>query len=170
MNTGTRILFILFCIYRQYKRLGAIAKRRELIFDLRKCYLILKRFEQNIDPNVSIKEVQFLINRINGWGYEITLTSPLKYSDYYDHEIIKSMIQLTKEIIDLAKHQSFYKQQHEIFLRLTILHNLPRVLLNNSSGDASVSRNFHITKQEALDSFLAILDEDQSLCLMQQKI
>lgn len=151
MNNGTCIIFVLFYVFRHYKRVYDISPKNELLTDLKKCHLILTRMEKNIAPDISTEIVGDLINRINSWGANMKLQQPLRYSDNYDLEIVKIMEKLTREIITFAKSPFYKRYSGAIFDRFLVLHNLPRVLLNNSSGDMSTVQNFHISKQEALE-------------------
>ncbi len=151
MNSGTCIIFIMFYIFRHYKRVEINSNINEFISDMKKCHLLLTRMERNIEPSVSTEIVTSLIDRINSWGATMRLQSPLRYVDSYDHDIIVIMIRLIDEIITFAKKPFYKKHSNEIFIRLLILHNLPRVLLDNSSGDSSTLKNLHISKQEALE-------------------
>lgn len=147
-DNGTCIAFILFYVFRHYKRIGKTANRRELISDLKKCKLLLKRMERNIPPDVSADLVCALIDRINCFGANMTLNFPLRYVDNYDRDIIKTMYQLTSDILILVKSPFYKRFSGEIFSKFLILHNLPRALLHDFSGDLSTLKNFHISKQE----------------------
>lgn len=151
MKNGTCIIFVLFYVFRHYKRIDAVSKRNELISDLKKCHLLLEQMEENKDPNSSIEILGALIDRMNSFGANMKLAQPIRYADTYDSEIIMIMKRVTREIIDYAKHPFYRRYSSEIFARLLVLHNLPRSLLNDSSGDMSTVRNFHISKQEALE-------------------
>lgn len=151
MNNGTCIMLVLFYTFRHYKRVGLIVKKNELLSDLKKCHVILKRMEENINPDISTKFTIDLIHRLNRNGSNLELQKPLRYADGYDFEIIMLMSRLTKEIIYFVKRPFYKKYSDEIFTRLLVLHNLPRVLLKDSSGDESTGSKIHISKQEALE-------------------
>jgi len=150
MNNGTCIMFVCFYIFRHYKRVGLTAKRNEMVSDFKKCNLILRRMKKNIDPDISRELVGALIDRINSYGTNMKLQQPLRYADNYDSEIVITMIKITEEIISYLKRPFHRRYSSKIFTRLLILHNLPRVLLNDSSGDLSTLQNLHMSKQEAL--------------------
>lgn len=169
MNNGTCIILVLFYIFRHYKRVGDTYKRNELISDLKKCHLILSRMGKNIDPNISTGSVSALIDRVNSWGANIKLQQPLRYADDYDPEIVMIMRRITGEIIDLAKSPFYKKNSSKIFMRFLVLHNLPRSLLNDSSGDMSTGQNFHISKQEALELVSRGLDEEKEQLVQNHK-
>ena len=159
MVNGTCVIFILFYIFRHYKRIEISSKRNDLILDMKKCYILLKQMENSIDPSASIKLIDSLVERINSFGVDMKLQYPLRYADNYDIDIIAIMITLTEEIITLAKSPFYGRNSGEIFSRFLVLHNLPRVLLDDSSGDSSTLQNFHMSKQEALDSVKTYLGE-----------
>lgn len=150
MNNGTCVIFVLFYIFRHYKRVGVEAKRNELISDLKKCHLILKRMEKGVDPDISIEIIEKLINRVNTFGANLRLQQPIRYADYNDSEIIALMRSIMEEIIYFASRPFYKKYSSEIFTRFLVLHNLPRALLKDTSGDLSTVQDFHISKQEAL--------------------
>lgn len=151
MNDSTCIMFVLFYIFRHYKRVGYTAKRSEMISDLKKCHLILRRMEKKLDPNISIKTVSALIDRVNSFGANMKLQQSLRYADTYDFEIVIRMRTITAETIKYLRRPFYKRYSGVIFMRLLALHNLPRVLLNDSSGDMSIGPNFHITKKLALE-------------------
>lgn len=151
MNNNTRIVFIIFYIFRHYKRLGETSKRNQLLNDLKKCKILLERMKNKIDPMISENIVRDLINRINRFGANIKLQYPLVYSDSYDLEIIMIMLDLIDQIIGFVKSPVYRRYSGEIFTRFLALHILPRVLLDDSSGDSSTLQKFHISKQEALE-------------------
>lgn len=153
MSNGTCVAFILFYVFRHYKRIGATAKKRDLISDLEKCFVLLNKMEENNPADISVQDVQALIMRINDFGASMKLQYPLRYVDIYDCDIIRLMINLTTEIINFVKRPFYKRFSGEIFSRFLVLHNLPRALLYDSSGDLSTPKRFHISKQEALDCF-----------------
>lgn len=159
MNNGTCIIFILFYIYRHYKRRGIDSQRLKALLDLSRCYVILRRMEKNVDPNHSAALVRKLISRVNGFGYDMKFQEPLRYSDYYDRDIITLMIQITSEIICFVKSPFYRKYSGKVFTRLLVLHNLPRTLLSDSSGDLSTPADFHISKEQALEGALDYLKD-----------
>ena len=161
MNNGTCIMFVLFYVFRHYKRVGLTMKRNEMISDLKKCHLILKRMEKNTDPDISRELVGTLIDRINSYGANIKLQHPLRYADNYDFEIVAMMSKITKEIINFVKRPFYRRYSSKIFTRFLVLHNLPRVLLNDSSGDMSTVQNFHVSKQEALECVSMYLGDER---------
>lgn len=160
MKNGTCIVFVLFHIFRHYKRIGETSKRKDLISDFKKCHLLLERMAKNAPLDISSELVQELIIKINGLGSDIKLKHPLRYVDNFDRDVIAIMIRLTSEIIDFAKRPFYRRHSGEIFTRLLVLHNLPRVLLDDSSGDSSTLRNFHLSKQEAIECVLANLGDE----------
>jgi len=161
MNDGTCIMVVLFYVFRHYKRVGLTAKKNEMVSDLTKCLLIIKRMQENKDPDVSIELVGALIDRINRHGANVALQHPIRYADNEDFEIVSLMSQITEEIICFAKRPFYRRYSSEIFMRLLVLHNLPRVLLNNSSGDMSMIRNFHMSKQDALECVSMYLGDER---------
>ena len=90
------------------------------------------------------------------------LQQPLRYVDIYDSEIITIISRITGEIINFAKRPFYKKYSSEIFTRFLILHNLPRALVIDSSGDMSTVQNFHISKQEALDCVSMYLGDEKN--------
>ena len=151
MDNGTCIAFLMFYVYRHYKRIGLTAKKHQLISDLKICHTLLKRMEKNVPIDVSIELIGILIKKINGYGANMDLKYPLRYVDIFDSDIIKIMIRLTEEIIVLVKRPFYKRFSGEIFTRFLVLHNLPRALLYESSGDESTPKYFHISKQDALE-------------------
>ena len=162
MDNGTCIMFVLFYVFRHYKRVGLSMKRTDMVSDLEKCHLILKRMENNIDPDVSIDVVNSLIDRINSYGANMKLQQPLRYADSYDFEIVMIMSKLIEEIICYMRHPFYRKYSSEIFTRFLVLHNLPRVLLDDSSGDMSTVQNFHISKNEVLECVSTYLGNEKN--------
>ena len=161
MNDGTCIMFALFYVFRHYKRVGLTTKRNEMVSDLKKCHLILTRMQKNAVPDISIELVADLIDRLNSYGANIKLQQPLRYADNYDFEIVMIMSKITEEIIAYAKRPFYRRYSGEIFIRLLVLHNLPRVLLNDSSGDMSTIQKFHISKKEALECVSMYLGDER---------
>lgn len=151
MDNGTCVAFILFCIFRHYKRVGIYPNKSEMLSDIETCRLLLKQMSKNVDPTFSTELVHALIKRINGFGANVRLQFPLRYTDFYDQDIINIMIWITDEIIAFLKSPFYGKHTGEIFTRFLVLHNLPRVLLDNDSGDLSTMANLHMSKQEALE-------------------
>ncbi len=160
MDKGTCVAFVLFHIFRHYKRVEVSTNRRELISDIKKSQLLLKHMEDNIDPSVSEDIVLSLINSINSFGNDIKIQYPIRYVDNYDRDIISAMIKITDEIIALARSPFYRRYLGEIYTRFLVLHNLPRVLLDNSSGDLSTVKNFHISKKEAIECVSIYLGQD----------
>lgn len=151
MNHGTCVAYILFYIFRHYKRMGILSNKREMMSDLNTCYLLLKQMEKNGSPEISADLVRVLIVRIRELGANIEYQQPLRYVDIYDHDILMIMIRLTGEILAYLKKPFYKRFSNEIFKRFLALHNLPRVLLYDSSGDLSTQKGFHLTKQTALE-------------------
>ena len=163
MNNGTCAVFVLFYIFRHYKRVGETSKRKEMVSDLKKCYSLLKRMKKNVPPDDSSNLIRALIIRINSFGANMEFQQPLRYVDIYDHDIIKIMTRLTGETIKLAKHSLHGRFSGEILTRLLVLHNLPRALLYDSSGDLSTPNNFHISKQDVLECIATNLGDLRSI-------
>lgn len=161
MNDGTCIVFVLFYVFRHYKRVGVTTERKQLVSDLKKCHLLLERIEKNVAPEASIELVGELIERINSFGANMKLQQPLRYADNYDSEIIVIMSRITREIINFAKCPFYKRYSSQIFTRFLVLCNLSRSLLNDSSGDMSTTQNFHISKQEALECVAMYLSDKQ---------
>ncbi len=158
MNNGTCIAFLLFYVFRHYKRLCMRANRKEMIADLKKCRLLLVRMESNLPPEDSADTVQALMDRINSFGYDMKLQFPLRYADADDRDVITAMLRLTDDIIRFARSPFYRRYAGDIFKRLLVLHNLPRVILDDSSGDATTLANFHVPKQDALKDVPLLMD------------
>jgi len=157
MNNNTCVAFMLFYIFRHYKRINITHKRCDLIYDMKICKKLLKHMKTNIASSKAYKLAQCLVTRINNIGGNMEVSTPLRFVDYYDNDIILIMTRITNEILFLA-HSPFYKRHTaEIFKRFIVLHNLPRVLLSNTSGDASVSNSFHMSKQDAINCIVIYL-------------
>lgn len=105
MNHGTCVAYILFYIFRHYKRMGILSNKREMMSDLNTCYLLLKQMEKNGSPEISADLVRVLIVRIRELGANIEYQQPLRYVDIYDHDIIMIMIRLTGEILAYLKNR-----------------------------------------------------------------
>lgn len=159
MNEGTCICFVLFCIFRYYKRIDISSKRVEFLADMKKCHLLLIRMKKGIPPSVSKDIVISLTDRINSSGGNIEIKYPLRYVDKYDDELVEIMIALVGEVINFSKRYSFRNRLGNIFDRLLALHNIPRALLNSSSWDASVPQFFCMTKQEVLECIVMSLGD-----------
>ena len=117
--------------------------------------------EKNADPDISRELVDALIDRINSCGANIKLQQPLRYADNNDLEIVTIMSKITEEIIEFLKHPFYRRYSGKIFTRFLVLHNLPRVLLNDSSGDMSTVQNFHLAKKEALECVSMYLGDER---------
>lgn len=152
MNHGTCVAFVLFHIFRYYKRID-ISKipKRELLLDLQRCKLLLEKMCKNASLGEAEHLVNALILRINSFGYDMKLKHPLRYVDIYDQDIIKTMLQFTSDTIKIIRRPAYKKFLGEIFNKFSVLHNLPRALLYDSSGDVSTPPKFHISKQKAMD-------------------
>ena len=152
MPNTTCVAFMLFCVYRHYKRLDLSIHRKNLISDMILCKKLLRAMLTNHQSHNSVKLTVKLTTRTHELGINTNLALPLRYVDYYDKDVISLMLTLTNEIITIAKNPLKTHYEPEIFKRLLVLHNLPRVLVDNSSCDSSVTNTFHISKQTAMDT------------------
>ena len=98
------------------------------------------------------------MDRINSFGYDMKLQFPLRYADADDRDVITAMLRLTDDIIRFARSPFYRRYAGDIFKRLLVLHNLPRAILDDSSGDATTLANFHVPKQDALKDVPLLMD------------
>lgn len=149
---GTCISFILFYLFRYYKRIDIVTMRSEALNDLRKINLVIDLMIKNRDSDIPLEIVRCLVRRTNSLGSEIKLKLPVRYLDYYDRDVILTMKKLTRELINCVKSPFYKRLTNEIFYRFAALQNLSCVLVDNSSGDSSISPKFHLTKKDAFEN------------------
>lgn len=154
---GTCISFILFYLFRYYKRIDIVPMRNEALTDLRKINLVIDSMIKNRDSDIPLEIVRYLVQRTNSLGSEIKFKHHVRYLDYYDKDVILTMKKLVSELINYLKSPFYKRRTDEIFYRFATLQNLSRVLVDNSSGDSSISPNFHLTKEDAIENVSAYL-------------
>ena len=146
MKHKISVAIILYDVFSHYKRFFPKISRKDFASDMKQCDILLEKMIENDEiPPATIKK---LVDRINQWGYQISLPKSIEYGDYQDSEVTEMMLRIVEEILKDIRFPIYLFRKIQIHKRLMALHNLPRVLLANDITDFPS----HMEKEDAIES------------------
>ena len=146
---------VLYDVFSHYKRFFPKISRKDFASDMKQCDILLEKMIEN--DEIPLATIKKLVDRINQWGYQISLPDSIEYGDYQDSEVTGMMLRIVEEILKDIRFPNYFFRKKQIHKRLMALHNLPRVLLANDRTDFPS----HMEKNDAIECVNSYLSDEK---------